>query len=131
MEEMNRLLEAHDMGKKAGLFQKVDCYMLKVPDLNEGIEFYQNRLGHKLLWRRETAAGLRMPETDTEIVLNTDLPQETDLLVNSVPEAYERLIELGCKSVRAPFEIAVGWCAVVVDPFGNEIAFLDLSKVKR
>ena len=68
---------------------------------------------------------------NSEIVLNTDLPQETDLLVASARDACQVLISNGCKPVREPFEIVIGWCAVVSDPFGNEIAFLDLSKVKK
>lgn len=117
--------------RKLGIFTKIDCYLLRVPDLDQGIEFYQNKLGHKLLWKRETAAGLQMPESDAEIVLSTDLPQETDLLVASALEAHDFLISHGCRSIREPFEIAVGWCAVVIDPFGNEITFLDLSKSKK
>jgi hypothetical protein len=30
-----------------------------------------------------------------------------------------------------PFEIAVGWCAVLEDPFGNPVCILDLSKGTR
>jgi len=114
-----------------GLFKKVDCYMLFVPSLDEGISFYEKELGHKLLWRRETAAGLKMSDTDTEIVLNTNLPQESDLLVDSAKSTFELLISKGCKPIQAPFEIAIGWCAVVLDPFGNMLSFLDLTKVKQ
>jgi hypothetical protein len=114
-----------------GLFKKVDCYMLFVPNLEDGINFYENELGHTLIWRRETAAGLKMPDTDTEIVLNTNLPQESDLLVDSVKDAFKVLISKGCKPIQAPFEIAVGWCAVVLDPFGNMLTFLDLTKIKQ
>ncbi len=114
----------------SGLFKKIDCYLLSVPDLEKGIAFYQDQLGHKLLWRRETQAGLKMPDTDAEIVLNTENLQETDLLVDSVKDAYDMLLTKGCGSVQPPFEIAIGWCAVVTDPFGNRIGFLDLSKVR-
>ena len=115
----------------SGLFRKIDCYLLHVPDLDKGIAFYQGQLGHELLWRRETQAGLKMPETDAEIVLNTENLRETDLFVESAKDAYEALLSNGCQSVVAPFEIAVGWCAVVNDPFGNRVGFLDLSKVKK
>ena len=114
-----------------GLFKKVDCYMLFVPNLEDGINFYEKELGHKLLWKRDTAAGLKMPDTDTEIVLNTNLPQESDLLVDSAKQAFEVLVSKGCKPIQPPFEIAIGWCAVVLDPFGNMISFLDLKKVKQ
>ena len=95
------------------------------------IEFYRNALGHRVLWRRETAVGLSMPETDAEIVLNSNLPQETDLLVESTKVAFEILIKNGCKPLRPPFEIDIGWCAIVLDPFGNQLGFLDLSKVQK
>jgi predicted enzyme related to lactoylglutathione lyase len=114
-----------------GLFKKIDCYLIPVPDLARGIAFYRDQLGHKLLWQRETQAGLQMPDTDTEIVLNTDNLEETDLLVESAQAAFTQLLARGCKQIAAPFEIAVGWCAVVEDPFGNRIGFLDLSKVSN
>jgi predicted enzyme related to lactoylglutathione lyase len=114
-----------------GLFKKIDCYLIPVPDLARGIAFYRDQLGHKLLWQRETQAGLQMSDTDTEIVLNTDNLGETDLLVESAQSAFTQLLARGCKQIDAPFEIAVGWCAVVEDPFGNRIGFLDLSKVSN
>jgi len=33
--------------------------------------------------------------------------------------------------LREPFEIAVGWCAVLADPFGNAFGILDLSRGLR
>jgi lactoylglutathione lyase len=115
--------------EKSGLFRKRDCYLLPVPDLESGISFYRDQLGHQLLWRRKNQAGLKMSETDTEIVLNTDNLRETDLLVDCAKEAFAVLISKNCEPIQQPFEIAVGWCAVVTDPFGNRIGFLDLSKV--
>ena len=56
------------------LIQKIDCARLPVSDLEGGIAFYR-RLGHDLIWRTETAAGLRMPDDDAEIVLQTERPQ--------------------------------------------------------
>jgi len=44
------------------LLRKVDCLQIPVPDLEEGLAFYRDRLGHDLIWRTETAAGLRMPD---------------------------------------------------------------------
>ena len=114
-----------------GLFKKLDCYLIPVPDLDQGLAFYQGRLGHRLLWRRETQAGLQMPDSETEIVLNSDNLREANLLVESAVAAFTQLLSLGCKPIATPFEIAVGWCAVVEDPFGNRIGFLDLSKVRK
>lgn len=39
--------------------------------------------------------------------------------------------EAGRTVSREPFEIAVGWCAALADPFGNAICILDLSKGLR
>jgi hypothetical protein len=35
----------------AFMFQKVDCVRLRVPNLEEGLRFYQQRMGHELNWR--------------------------------------------------------------------------------
>ena len=43
------------------LVQKVDCVRLCVPDLEAGLAFYRDRLGHPLIWRMGEGAGLRIP----------------------------------------------------------------------
>ncbi len=55
------------------LIRKVDALEIPVPSLEEGLAFYRDRLGHELIWRTQTAAGLRLPDTDAELVLQTDL----------------------------------------------------------
>jgi catechol 2,3-dioxygenase-like lactoylglutathione lyase family enzyme len=55
------------------MFQKVDCIRIQVPNLEEGLRFYCDGLGHELRWRRgSNEAGLRMPKSDTELVLFVD-----------------------------------------------------------
>jgi predicted enzyme related to lactoylglutathione lyase len=111
------------------LLRRVDAVVVSVPDLDEGLRFYRDSLGHRLLWRTETAAGLRMPETDSELVVQTERrSQETDLLVNSVEESVMRIRAAGGATLVAPFDIPVGQCAVVSDPWGNEIVLVDFSK---
>lgn len=66
--------------------------MFYVPDLDPAITFYHDRLGLRVNWRTPGAAGLKMPGTEAEIVLQT------------------------------------GRCAVVRDPWGNELVLLDMSK---
>ena len=52
------------------MFKKVDCILFRVPDLEDALAFYRDKLHHKLAWRRgDSAAGLRMDDSDTEIVL--------------------------------------------------------------
>jgi predicted enzyme related to lactoylglutathione lyase len=111
------------------LFRKVDCVEIPVPDLEAGLAFYRDRLGHALIWRTDTAAGLRMPDTDAEIVIQTEREEmETDLLVTSVDSAAAAIQEAGGSVVVPPFEIPIGRCTVVADPWGNRLVLLDMSK---
>jgi predicted enzyme related to lactoylglutathione lyase len=75
-----------------------------------------------------------MPETDAEIVLHTmSLPREWGVhyLVDDVLTAVSAYSEQGCVVYEPPFEVAVGRCAVLADPFGNALCILDLSKGPR
>ena len=111
------------------LIRKVDCIQIPVPNLDAGLAFYRNELGHALTWRTETAAGLRMPDTGTEIVLQTERPMmEPNLLVHSTDAAVARFVKAGGTIIEPPFDIQVGRCAVVRDPWGNPLVLLDLSK---
>jgi uncharacterized protein len=110
------------------IFNSVDCCVMKVPSLDDGIDFYVNKLGLKLNWRTKTQAGLLMENSEAEVVLNTEVNQETEFLVDNAKAAFSRLVEAGAKVIREPFEIQVGTCAVVLDPWGNEIVIVDLSK---
>ena len=111
------------------LFRKVDCVRLYVPDLEAGLAFYRDRLGHELIWRTATAAGLRLPESDAELVLQTeDQRQEVDLLVNSADEASKQVTQAGGKVIVPPFDIQIGRCVVLEDPWGNPLVLLDTSK---
>ncbi len=114
---------------KLPLIRKVDCVQLYVSDLELGIKFYQDTLGHKLKWRTDYSAGFQMPESDTEIVIQTfRKEQETDLLVDSVESSVKYLVDAGSTVIIQPFDIPVGKCAVVKDPWGNRLILLDLSK---
>ena len=110
------------------LFRKIDNLLLKVDDLDAALAFYRDRLGHRLIWRDTEAAGLALPETDAELVLHLRVGPESDLLVDDVETAFQRFIEAGGEAVEAPFDIAIGRCACVRDPFGNELVMLDQSK---
>jgi catechol 2,3-dioxygenase-like lactoylglutathione lyase family enzyme len=110
------------------IFRKIDCLLLKVSNLEEGLKFYSEKLGHEVIWKTPNAAGLRLPDTDAELVISTENGPETDLKVEDTRNAYSALIEAGAKSIAAPFEIAIGLCAVLEDPWGNVITILDTSK---
>jgi predicted enzyme related to lactoylglutathione lyase len=110
------------------LIRKVDCLQLPVADLEDGVAFYE-RLGHEIVWRRPHQVGLRMPETDAELVLQTERPDaRVDLLVEDVRAAVERFVAAGGRVVVDPFPIEIGLCAVVADPHGNELELLDMSR---
>jgi predicted enzyme related to lactoylglutathione lyase len=70
-----------------------------------------------------------MPASDAEIVIQTEgSPPETDLLVESAEDAAERIVRSGGRLIAGPFEIQIGRCVVLADPFGNVLVVLDMSK---
>lgn len=111
------------------LFQKVDCIRLPVADLDAALAFYCDKLGHFLIWRTSTSAGLVLPGSETELVLHTEGgAPEVDLLVESADAAAEEFSAAGGKVLAGPFDIQIGRCVVVQDPWGNELVLLDMSK---
>lgn len=111
------------------LIRTVDCLQIPVPDLDAGLAFYRDRLGHALNWRTRTQAGLRMADSETEIVLQTERPvMEPNLLVDSADAAVAIFVQAGGKVIVLPFDIQIGRCAVVQDPWGNPLVLLDMSK---
>ena len=109
------------------LFSSVDCIQLPVDDLEAALEFYRDKLGHRLVWRTDSGAGLALGDGVTEIVLG-QLGSETDIRVESAVEAADRFEAAGGTVIRAPFDIAIGKCVVVQDPWGNQLVLLDCSK---
>jgi predicted enzyme related to lactoylglutathione lyase len=109
--------------------RKVDCIRLYVPDIGAGLAYYRDQLGHELIWRTQDQVGLRMPDSDAEIVLHTD-PQEPeiDMLVDSADDAAGRVVAAGGRIVVPPCDIQIGRCVVVQDPWGNQLVLLDASK---
>jgi lactoylglutathione lyase len=117
------------MARKASLIRKVDCVRLYVPDLDAGLAFYRDQLGHELIWRTTTAAGLRIPASEAEIVLQTEDPEpEIDFTVESADAAADRIVACGGRIAVPPFDIQIGRCVVVEDPWGNRLVLLDTSK---
>lgn len=111
------------------LLKKIDCVELHVDNLEEALQFYRDRLGHALVWRSDTAAGLRLPGSDAEILLQTERPgMNIDFLVPSADEAAAAFERAGGTILYGPFDIQVGRCAVVRDPWGNALVLLDMSK---
>lgn len=112
------------------LLKKVDAVTVAVPDLDSGMAFYVDALGHALRWRNDAIgqAGLQLPESDTEIVLTTSHGYEPNWLVDSADQAAESIRHAGGVVLAEPFDVPVGRVAVVADPFGNVLVLIDLSK---
>jgi predicted enzyme related to lactoylglutathione lyase len=114
---------------KQSLFKLVDCVELYVPDIRAGIEYYCGKLGLRLLWKQESSAGLGLSEGATEVVIQNERPrQEIDFKVDSVEEALPRFVEAGGRVLHGPFDIPIGRCAVVLDPWDNRYVILDTTK---
>ena len=110
-------------------FKLIDCVQIPVPDLSDGIDFYGKRLGHSLIWRTSEAAGFRLADSSSELVIYTqNRGVEVDWLVDSVDAAVQRWRESSGTIVAGPFDIKMGRCAVLRDPWGNELVILDCSK---
>jgi predicted enzyme related to lactoylglutathione lyase len=115
---------------------KIDCVMVPVPvgALDEAAAFYARAFGLRRRWQDESAVGMTMPETDAEIVLHKmDLPPELNVyyLVDDVAAAVAAYRGAGCTVRTQPFDVPVGRCAVLEDPYGNAVCVLDLSKGLR
>jgi predicted enzyme related to lactoylglutathione lyase len=112
------------------LLRKIDAYLIKAADLDAAVAFYGARLGHAVIWRTPEAVAFRLPDTDAELVVHAQLEPEVDLLVQDVERAFADLTAAGAKPLVPPFDIAIGRCARVEDPFGNRLTILDQSKGK-
>ena len=110
------------------LFENVDCVHLRVTDLEEGLKFYRDKLGMKMLWRTGASCGLGMESGPTEIVLSTEELVMVDIKVGEVEKALKVFVEAGGKIEEGPFAIDIGQCAVVVDPWDNKYCLLDTTK---
>lgn len=108
------------------ILRKVDAVLVRVPSIQEGLDFYCERLGQALRWKKSNMAAVKLG--DAELVLTTDLDPETDILVESVQFTVEVFVKAGGKILVKPEAIDVGMVAVVEDPFGNKITLVDLSK---
>jgi len=117
------------------VLKKVDCVMIRVPDVPSAAEFYVDVLGLHRVWIDGTTVGLGFPDSDTEIVLHdrADVPAQVDVhyLVDDVIDTVRILKQRGCVVVAEPFDIAVGMCAILRDPFGIPLSILDMTKGSR
>ncbi len=82
-----------------------------MPNVEEALRFYHEKLGLDIVWRRGLSeAGLRMGESDSELVRENLEESEVDILVKSVDDAAKEFQGLGGKIIIPPFDIAIGRC---------------------
>lgn len=107
----------------------IDAVTVPVSDLDQGLSFYRDALGHEVLWRHDELgqAGLGLPDGETELVLTTTHEYAPNWLVTSVGDAVADVVAAGGAVLAEPVRIPVGRLAVVADPFGNALVLLDLS----
>jgi predicted enzyme related to lactoylglutathione lyase len=118
------------MDRRRPTLRSLDAVTVPVPDLESGLAFYRDHLGHEVLWRDDATgqAGLALPDSDAELVLTTTHAYEPDWLVDSVDVAAAAFERGGGSIAVPPTDIPVGRLAVVIDPFGNPLVLVDLSK---
>ena len=117
------------------MLKKIDCVMIRVDDVAAGEKFYSEVFGLKPLWREAGNVGMRLPETDAEIVLhnNSEIPHKVEVhyLVDDVVVAVKGYAKKGCRVLVPPFDVIIGKCAVIQDPFGTTICLLDQTSGRR
>ena len=114
---------------------RVDCVMFRVDDIEAALAFYRDVMGLVPRWREGNMAGLDFPRSPgTELVLHSDPdipPFDVNYQVEDVTAALPILTKAGCRVVTGPFPIAIGNCAVITDPFGNNLTLVDMTNGPR
>ena len=117
------------------MFKKIDCVMIRVDDVAAGEKFYSEVFGLRPLWREAGSVGMGLPESDAEIVLHNiaGIPHKVEVhyLVDDVVAAVKCFAEKGCRVLVQPFDVLIGKCAVIEDPFATTICILDLTSGRR
>lgn len=68
-----------------------------------------------------------MPETGTELVLQTERPG-VNRIVAFTDAAADVIRRAGGQVMEPPFDVGVGRCAVLLGPWGSRLVALDLGK---
>jgi predicted enzyme related to lactoylglutathione lyase len=112
------------------VLRELDAVTIPVPDLDSGLAYYVDKLGHAMLWRNDDVGqvGLALPDGNAELVLTTRQPLEPNWLVNSIDDAVAAMVEAGGALLVEPAPIPVGRVAVVADPFENPFVLVEIVK---
>ena len=117
------------------MLRKIDCVMIRVDDVEAAADYYREVFGLRPRWSGDESIGLVFPESDTEIVLhnNPNIPSSVEVyyLVDDVVAAVAGYAAKGCRVLVEPFDITIGKCAVLQDPFGTRLCILDMTKGSR
>jgi lactoylglutathione lyase len=117
------------------MLRKIDCVMIRVSSVETAAAYYTKVFGLRAIWSGDGSIGLAFPESDAEIVLHNDpnIPSGVEVyyVVDSVRAAVANVSAEGCEVLVAPFDIRIGKCAVIKDPFGTRLCILDKTKGSR
>ena len=109
--------------------------MVRVDDIEMAATYYAKVFGLRPQWSGDNSIGLIFPESDAEIVLHNDsnMPSavEVHYLVDDVVASVAEYTAKGCHILVEPFDITIGKCAVIQDPFGTRLCILDMTKGSR
>jgi predicted enzyme related to lactoylglutathione lyase len=109
--------------------------MIRVENVEAAAAYYAKVFGLQPHWSGDGSIGLVFPESDTEIVLHSDpnIPSSVEVyyLVDDAVAAVEDYTAQGCQVLVFPFDITIGKCAVIKDPFGTRLCILDTTKGMR
>lgn len=108
------------------VLKKINAVLVKVPSIQEGLNFYREQLGMQLFWKKEDIASVHLG--DGQLVMSITLDPETNILVESVEHAVSVFEKAGGSAIGPLEDIAVGKVAVVEDAFGNRLTLVDFSK---
>lgn len=117
------------------MLRKIDCIMIRVENVEAAASYYADVFGLQPRWSGDGSIGLGFPETDAEIVFHRDpkIPASVEVyyLVEDVVAVVANYAAQGCQVIVAPFDITIGKCAVLQDPFGTRLSILDMTKGAR
>lgn len=117
------------------MLRKIDCVMIRVDNIEAAAAYYAEVFGLRPQWSGDDSIGLVFPETDAEVVLHCDpnIPSSVEVhyLVDDVVAVVADYTAKGCRVLVQPFDITIGKCAVIQDPFGTRLCILDMTKGPR
>ena len=94
------------------ILRAVDAVTVPVPDLDQGLAYYRDGLGHEVIWRNDELGqvGLRLPDSNADLVLTTQQSYEVNWLVDA-PEVgrFDREDLTGLEKFVAALAPRIQW----------------------